>query len=279
MAEPLMTRDFIARLAALETFAVPFSEVTTNGTLITARVAEGLAKSALSRINVSIDAARKDLFERIRPGANFDQVLRNWDLLRSARGSGAAPRLRINHVLTSMNIDSFGEFLELAYEIGAEELSIRTVSRMSDALVQESKDERFWRDVREARFELKEFCRRTGIVDSGYLRDRPARLDFFTDDHQPLTCRYPWTTLGIHPNGDPFPCSAWTRKPAGNFATATFDEIWNGEELVAIREEFERVKPGVDCAHCTIRRGADDSDDDLFYRNLMQPAPLPALSS
>jgi radical SAM protein with 4Fe4S-binding SPASM domain len=273
MSEPLMTRDFIDRLPALETYAVPYSEVTTNGTLITTRVAEALVKSALSRINVSIDAGSKELFEEIRPGARFESVLRNWDLLRRLRGSAATPRLRINHVLTERNIESFDEFLALAGEIGADELSIRTVSRMSNALVQESEDAQFWRDVRAARIRLKEFCRKTSIVDSGYLRDHPARLDFLDDEGQPMMCRYPWTTLGIHANGDAFPCSAWTRRAAGNFATATFDEIWNGAELVALREEFERVRPGVDCAHCTIRRGADDPNDDLFYRNLMQPAP------
>lgn len=273
MSEPLMTRDFIDRLLALETYAVPFSEVTTNGTLITERVAEALVKSALSRISVSIDAANKELFEEIRPGARFESVLGNWDLLRRLRGSAASPRLRINHVLTEMNIDSFDDFLALALELGADELSVRTVARMSDALVQESTDERFWREVRDAKIRLNEFCRRTSIVDSGYLRDRPARLDFLDDDGQPMMCRYPWTTLGIHANGDAFPCFAWTRNAAGSFANATFEEIWNGKELVAIREEFERARPGVDCAHCTIRRGGDDPNDDLFYRTLTQPAP------
>lgn len=275
MAEPFMTRDFIERLPALETFAVPFSEVITNGTLVTARSAEALAGSVLSRISVSIDAASKELFETIRPGARFESVLRNWSLLRDARGSAASPRLRINHVLTEMNIEFFDDFLALALELGAEELSVRTVARMSDALVQESTDERFWRQVREARLRLKDFCRKTSIVDSGYLRDRPQRLEFL-DDGQMLMCRYPWTTLGIHANGDAFPCYAWTRKPAGNFASHTFDEIWNGEELAAIREEFERVRPGVDCAHCTIRRDGDDPNDDLFYRNLTSRPPASA---
>jgi len=273
MSEPLMTRDFADRLPALETFAVPYSELTTNGTLITPRVAEALVKSALSRINVSIDASTKALFEQIRPGARFESVLRNWDLLRRVRGSAASPRLRINHVLTEMNIDVFDDFLAMALELGAEELSVRTVARMSDALVQESTDEVFWRQVRDARLRMKDFCAKTGIVDSGYLRDRPARLDFLDDEGLPMMCRYPWATLGIHPNGDAFPCFAWTRKPAGSFVSATFDEIWNGDELTAIRDEFERVRPGVDCAHCTIRRGENDPNDDLFYRNLMQPAP------
>ncbi|HEX3109557.1 MAG TPA: radical SAM protein [Thermoanaerobaculia bacterium] len=273
MSEPLMTRDFTDRLPALERFAVPFSEVTTNGTLITPSVAERLVKSALSRINVSIDAANKKLFEEIRAGARFESVLRNWDLLRRLRGSAATPRLRLNHVLTEMNIGSFDDFLALARELGADQLSVRTVARMSDAPVQESTDERFWGEVREARRRMKDFCVATSIVDSGYLRDRPARLDFLDEEGQPMMCRYPWTTLGIHANGNAFPCFAWTRKPAGNFVSATFDEIWNGEELTATRDEFERVRPGVDCAHCTIRRGADDTNDDIFYRSLMQPAP------
>ncbi len=158
--------------------------------------------------------------------------------------------------------------------IRPEEIGVRTVSRMSNALIQESKDPDFWRKVGAARSRLAEFCARTGIEDSGFLRDRPSLIELFTDDGERLTCRCPWEILAIHPDGDVFPCMAWTRPPVGNFARQTFQEIWQGDELEALRREFEDKKPGIDCLSCTIRKtAAAELDDDFFYQKIAkQPA-------
>jgi radical SAM protein with 4Fe4S-binding SPASM domain len=113
--------------------------------------------------------------------------------------------------------------------------------------------------------------RRTGIEDAGFLRDRPTPIDLFDDKGEKLICRMPWEHLVIHANGDVFPCMAWTRPPIGNFARQTFTEIWNGEELEAIRCEFAAVRPGLDCLNCVIRREAADPEGDFFYRKVAKP--------
>jgi len=98
---------------------------------------------------------------------------------------------------------------------------------------------------------------------SGFLRDRHTPIEI-----SGAICRAPWTTLAVYPNGDVFPCMAWSRPPAGNFRTQSFEEIWNGAAMTALRAEFQEVRPGVDCLHCTIRRDGDDSEDDFFFRKL-----------
>jgi hypothetical protein len=65
---------------------------------------------------------------------------------------------------------------------------------------------------------------------------------------------------------------AWSRPPIGNLTRQTFDEIWNAAPLSALRNEFERAQPGLDCLNCTIRRSPNDPDDDFFYRKLAAPA-------
>ena len=274
MTEPFMTRDFPERLESVRRYAVPFSEVITTATLLTADAIRKIVESQLSRVIVSIDGGTKEVFERVRAGANFEQVIANFTALRAQRdASGASlPRLRINHVLSELNIDHFDSFLQLAEALGPDELAVRTVSRMSEAEIQENRHPRFWESVRAARAKLDAFCRRTGIVDSAFLRDRHSLIELFTDGGGPLTCRVPWTTIAVHPNGDVFPCMAWSRPPIGNIVRQSFDEIWNGAELDDLRREFDRQQPGVDCLHCTIRRSADnDPDDDFFYRKLAAP--------
>lgn len=274
MTEPFMTRDFPERLAALRTHSVPFSDVITNGTLLSEEAIAMILDSQLTRLIVSIDGGTKTIFEAVRIGANFERVVANFTLLRTRRRQRGAtfPRLRINHVLSELNIDHFEAFLNLIESLEAEEVAVRTVSRMSEAAIQESSDPVFWDKVRAVRVQLAAFCRRTGIVDAAFLRDRHTMIDLFTDAGEKLICRTPWTTIAVHPNGDVYPCMAWSRPPIGNLTRQTFDEIWNSAALDALRDEFEQVQPGLDCLNCTIRRSANDPDDDFFYRKLATPA-------
>jgi len=271
MTEPFMTRDFPDRLAAVRRYAVPFSEVITNGTLLTRETCGKIVDAGLARVIISIDGGTKEVFESIRVGARFERVVGAVELLRGVRDErGAAlPAIRINHVLSELNVDHFGEFLELMALLRPEEIAVRTISRMSEAELQESSDPRFWAKVRQARVALAELCAATGMRDSAYLRARPTLIDLFTDAGEHLICRKPWDTLAIHPNGDVYPCMAWSRPPVGNLATETFEDVWNGAALQALRHEFTRDEPGLDCLNCTIRRDLNgDPDDDFFYRKL-----------
>jgi len=265
LAEPMMTRDVAARVTTLANHAVPFTEITTNATLLTHPIAEALI--GLTRVNVSIDGGTRELFEAARPGARFDAVIANWWLLKRVRGTSALPKLRINHVLTPNNIAHFDTFLDLAHELGADELSVRPLTRLGNSVVNDTSDPAFWDAVRDARRKLEQ-C---GIADTGFMRDRWSVIDLR------MTCSYPWRFLSIHPNGEVFPCFGWSRPALGNFVTDDFDEVWNGDGFRSIREEFARTRPGVDCTHCEARRGRDDAGDDVFFRNIMKtPPPLVA---
>jgi radical SAM protein with 4Fe4S-binding SPASM domain len=279
LTEPFMTRDFPDRLALVQKAGVPYSEIITNGTLLNETNLAKVLDAGISRLTFSIDGGTKEVFEAIRTGARFEQVVGNvrlFQTMRRARGA-ERPRVRFNHVLSERNIDHFDEFLCFVEEIRPEEMGVRTVSRMSDAEIQESQDPVFWSKVAAARQRLAAFYARTGIEDSGYLRDRPSRIDLLDAAGMRMICRTPWDTLAIHANGDVFPCMAWARPPVGNLVLQSFEEIWNGDALEALRREFARVQPGVDCLNCTIRRSGDDPDDDFFYRKVAKP--LPALRS
>lgn len=56
-----------------------FVATTANATLINRTIAEQLVSWGMDRIIISIDAATKDLYEKIRRGARFETVLENID--------------------------------------------------------------------------------------------------------------------------------------------------------------------------------------------------------
>jgi GTP 3',8-cyclase len=158
MTEPFMTRDFPNRLARVYEAGVPFSEIITNATLLTEVACHKIVDARISRVIISIDGGTKEVFEDIRVGARFETVLRNFELLRNVRNARLAdlPQLRINHVLSELNIDSFRDFLALARSLHPEEIAVRTVSRMSNAIIQETTDSVFWSKVRD----VKDFFRK-----------------------------------------------------------------------------------------------------------------------
>lgn len=276
LTEPFMTRDFPDRLAAVRRHGVPYSEIITNGTLLNEVSIGKMIDAEITCLTVSVDGGTKAIYEAVRTGATFQTVMYNVGLFQSMRRSrrAALPALRINHVLSEINIDHFEAFLGLVRRIRPERIGVRTVSRMSQALIQENRDPVFWEKVRAARARLADFCRTTGIEDAGFLRDRPTPIDLMSDGGEKMICRAPWEALAIHPDGDVYPCMAWTRPPIGNLARQTFDEIWEGDGLSALRAEFEGAQPGLDCLNCAIRRDLPrDPDDDFFYRKIAKHPP------
>ena len=273
MTEPFMTRDFPDRLGMVRLMGVPFSDIITNGTLLGERAIEKVLEARITRLTFSIDGGTRETFEGIRVGARFDVVMRNLRLFLAMRKERRGEtRLRINHVLSEQNIDRFDDFMDLVATFRPDEFAVRTVSRMSDAEIQEPHDPEFWAKVAAVKKEMNAFAARIGIPHSGYLRETDAVIDLLDEAGERMICRTPWDTLAIHPTGDVFPCMAWSRPPVGNLATQSFEEIWNGAALAELRREFESVRPGVDCLNCTIRRDAGDERDDFFYRKLAAPA-------
>ncbi|MDQ6894300.1 MAG: radical SAM protein [Acidobacteriota bacterium] len=273
LTEPFMTRDFPDRLERVREFEVPYSEIITNGTLLNETSIRKIIDAKITCLTFSIDGGTKETYEAIRVGARFQSVMYNLSLFQSMRRNRhvALPAVRMNHVLSEVNIDRFDDFLALAGKVRPERIGVRTVSRMSNALIQENREPEFWVKVGAARQKLAAFCGRTGIENAGYLRDRPTPIDLFTERGDRMICRAPWEALAIHPNGDIYPCMAWTRPPIGNLLRRTFDEIWTGEELESLRREFEDRLPGLDCLNCSIRSDTSPDTDDFFYRKVAKP--------
>ncbi|HYS56202.1 MAG TPA: radical SAM protein [Thermoanaerobaculia bacterium] len=269
MTEPFMTADFPDRLQLVGRYGVPYSRVVTNGTLLTERTIEKILDSQITSLTFSIDGGTKEIYEDIRVGARLDTVLGKIDLFKTlrARRGVAFPRLQINHVLMQRNVDHFQEFLTLLDAIRPEQIDVRTIEPMAFTSGQESKDEAFYEKVRRVRPLFADYCRRNGIEDCGFIRDTAGVIELHNVSGERKTCQRPWDTLAIHANGDVHPCMSWTRPPAGNLARESFDDIWNGEELNRLRAEFELVKPGIDCQHCTIKKTVSARTyDDFFFK-------------
>jgi radical SAM protein with 4Fe4S-binding SPASM domain len=276
LTEPLMTHDLLDRIDLAEKYQIPFTEMITNGTMLKEKIISGLLNSPLTRLGVSLDGARASTYEDIRIGACFKSVvdnIRRFIQMRADKGS-AFPKLRLLHVLSERNIDQFPGFLDLAESLKVDAVDIRTITSIGKAELQSSDDASFWEKIGEYRSMLTRWTEKTAIEDTSALRYQPEEIRLFDHLGEKLTCQRPWNTLAIHASGNVHPCMSWSRKPIGNMAYESFAQIWNGQRLKEIREEFSVEKPGVDCQHCVIKKSpSDDEDADFFFEMLNATPP------
>lgn len=275
LTEPLMTRDFPQRLDLLKRYTVPCTDIITNGMLLNETVILKMIDARVSRLAVSIDGANAATYESVRIGAKFDKLTDNikmFNRIKKQTGS-ELPKLRMNHVISGLNIDGFRQFLDFAESMGVQAIDVRTIIPFQNVGYRQDDENSFFQKIEMIREDLRRWTQKTGVEDVGYLRYRSEEISMEDEAGKRMTCRRPWDTVAIHANGDVLPCITWTRRPCGNMATKSFEDIWDGSAYNAIREEFEKRKPGVDCLHCTIKKRDGEREDDCYFAMLNKRPP------
>lgn len=121
--EPLLQPHLVSWVAQAHSAGCE-TGILTNGLLLDKSKSEALIDSGIDWICVSIDAATADLYQKIRQGSDFDTVCRNVRTLSGLR-RGRRPKLMINFVLMTINVHQIGDMVQLAMELGADQLNFK----------------------------------------------------------------------------------------------------------------------------------------------------------
>ncbi len=113
------------------------SSINTNLTVLDDRRLEKLVASQLKIVNVSLDAARPETYQKIR-GFSFEEVIGNIRrFVEARRVSGKKfPLLYLNMTLMRSNIEEVLEFIDLAAGLGADSIYFWHLNRWPDAEMQ-----------------------------------------------------------------------------------------------------------------------------------------------
>lgn len=92
--------------------------ILTNGQLLNRECWEKMEKAhpAISSVQVSIDAATKETYEKIRSGANFDTLMENLDYLSKLRSQNVIGQLIISFVVNALNFTQMKQFVKIGFE-------------------------------------------------------------------------------------------------------------------------------------------------------------------
>ena len=113
------------------------SSINTNFTVLDDKRLKKLVESQLKIINVSLDAARPETYQKIR-GFSFEEVVGNIRRFVDARAASGKkfPLLYMNMTLMRSNIEEILEFINMAADLGADSIYFWHLNRWPDEEMQ-----------------------------------------------------------------------------------------------------------------------------------------------
>lgn len=181
----------------------------TNANLLTEDISEKLIRNGLTKINFSIDAVTEDTYNKVRPGGNFNRVIKNimaFIRLKEKLGRGYI-RTRVSFIVHDTNEHERESFFE------------------------------FWKDkVNVITFQT--------LIDFARFNNNNT----VQNSNNNFVCKKLWQLLIIRYNGDIVPCGMplINYNPddylLGNLNNNTIKESWNSSKLNEFRNLHDQNK-------------------------------------
>jgi MoaA/NifB/PqqE/SkfB family radical SAM enzyme len=227
--EPLLDRRFSDRVQIARKLLGRrvFIRTVTNGEPLTKSMINCLGASDIDHVSVSIDAIRKDTFERIRYGLNYRRVVENT--------------------------------LLLSERLGRHRVSVRFLRQRENA--EEEQDfSRFWQS-RGVRVRFIEPTNRAGSLKSYERVKKPhprlwKKLAYPVLNRFVPACPYPFTSINIFSDGRAILCcNDWgPRDTVGDLSRKPLKDVWNGDKINHYRHLLwmRQAEESLVCADCSL---------------------------
>jgi radical SAM protein with 4Fe4S-binding SPASM domain len=241
-----------------------------NLTLLHVHGADRCVESGLAGLQVSIDGATRETYERIRRRARYDRVRRNLEALVAARArrGGRQPDLVLVAVAMRENLHELAALVRLAHDFGIPEVFVQHLAHdfgeaalparyrpMREFVTAQTLLGADLADV-EQRFEEARAAARDLGVRLRLPRVRP-RL------HPPGTpgrarCDWPWRGAYVSYDGQAMPCcmvATPDRANLGDMARDGVSAVWHGDAYDRFRHRLDSETPPDVCRSCSLYAG------------------------
>jgi MoaA/NifB/PqqE/SkfB family radical SAM enzyme len=231
-------------------------QITTNGTLLTKDIAHRLLDfKGLKHFCVSFDAVEKEVFEKIRMNARYNDVYSKFRYFCEQRKELMREDIQVGISFTAMrqNIEHLPTLVELAHEWGVNIIYVAYafIAGTSDPVwslyFEQDKTNRIFDEAYEKGLKL------------GVGVHLPLRFGHHSPEKW-QKCSWAWNSVYVHPNGIVGPCcviqyftqtddsSHVTDKKENSLMTKSFKELWNGNSFKKLRETVN--SPKAIYSHC-----------------------------
>jgi MoaA/NifB/PqqE/SkfB family radical SAM enzyme len=264
--DPLAHRDTGRVMDHLHTRGVVVDNLTTNGALMTAEIAERLVRYEAREVIFSLNSPDEADYARmmqVKPPV-FHKVLANIRRLVEIRGGAECPSIVVQFLLDRKNFEKLPEMYALGRSLGADRIAIALVlsiplQRIEPSLLLVPEDGDAIRPFLEKilaadldkgllqlDFPIESWNRmlqdiRRGLGASPLLPPFPTAASFREKNGH---CFFGWYSATIRGNGDMYPCCLLMSPdftPIGKLAGGKFSDQWTGPGFTRERVEMRSV--------------------------------------
>ncbi|MBB5253657.1 radical SAM/SPASM domain-containing protein [Sulfurisphaera ohwakuensis] len=279
--EPLMRRDFfeIAKYASKKGLKLALS---TNGTLISKKVAEELKEIGFLYIGISLDSPYPEFHDKFRgvEGA-FDLTVKG---IKNAIEAGLNVGLRFT--ITSKNIDQIDDYIRLSLNLGVKRITFYHISasgrgkELKDWMYTPEQYRKFMNKLIEYAKELKgkiEIETTLAPFDGIYIAKILAKDEKELEDYLKFVensggCGR--KMISIYPNGDVYPCQFIDFYKLGNVREKPLKEIIQNIPDFFVNTDKYLTGKCATCEYKTYCKGGDRARAYYWSGNIYGDDPL-----
>ena len=266
VGEPLLARALPAMVAeANRRGAIVLFN--TNAIALTSRLGEQLVAAGLDELRVSMDAADRVTYRRIRGVDAYGKAMRRTaDFCAYLRGAGAArPRVTLFFTALKENLRELPAVIEQAAAMGVHAVTLQRLVYFGSGLAVEEQSVFGPHEEDDEVLSLIAACEevagRCGIALEASGRLAPSESIRAIDSRRPWSgCTRPWRSTYVTANGNVLPCCIapfatrdYGSIVLGNVFEQPIEEIWNGAAYEAFRRAHASDQPPDVCRGCGTR--------------------------
>lgn len=257
VGESLLNRDFLRMVEYAKSKRVHV-KLFDNATLITREVAEKMVSLGMDEIFISLDGGTPETFERIRVGANFEEVVENTRTLMRIKREKRRRTPEVVIITTAMK-ESFREvpkLVELAHSLGIGFVVVQGLQLFERGMAR--KDQLINALEPEDVIEVVDRSKRLGDA-------LGVTVEFAGIRPKPQPCFWPWVGCFVTYDGEVAPCCMINQRTDredvlkkigfGNMLEEGFDDIWNNERARDFRFRLSSGDLPIICRNCPVLEG------------------------
>jgi MoaA/NifB/PqqE/SkfB family radical SAM enzyme len=266
VGEPMLVRDLPRMIRYLKDRGT-YVLFNTNGTLLQPKKFQALIDTGLDELRVSLDAADRASYLRVRGKDFFNRIVRDVGKFTAFQRETGATTPRVSLWLTGLKetVDQLPDFVRLAATMGVGEVHLQRLvfdeagfglARPEFSLFEQTRD-----DETAAIEAAQTLGQQLGVVlDASGATEPGLSLKRQADDKPWATCRRPWSLMYFTAHGRALPCCiapfsarGYENYTLGDATQSTLQEIWNSPAYRGFRTDLLGDAPPAPCQNCGLR--------------------------
>ncbi len=262
-------------------------QVITNGLLLNQKSIQTLI-SCNATVNISIDGFNEEVYEKIRFGGKFKNLVSNLELIKKMRSEKKnSLKLRLLMVVMKSNYKQIENGLYFAKKYSFDEMNISPIrsglSVQEECIFDISYNDDIVKYLQDNKSNFDNIARNLNIALNNMLPniDDYNNMKKYKNEHLPqpiydlektvlkndvldgpVFCCLPWTNAYIFSHNVMYPtcfCTHFTTFPK-NQRQKTISELWNGREMMFYREAITRNEQHVICTRLCLKNNVVKND-------------------